>query len=66
MDSISIEEVTKSIRALKNNKAGGLDDVTAELLQHAGEMIAEGLTYLSNPIWPEDDSPGYWRRGAIV
>ena len=28
MGNISIEEVTKSIHALKNNKAGGLDEVT--------------------------------------
>ena len=66
MDIISIEEVTKSIHALKNNKAGGLDGMTAELVKHGGETVAEELTYLFNLIWQADDVPGDWRRGAIV
>ena len=51
MGNISIEEVTKSIHALKNNKAGGLDEVIADLLKHGGESVAEDLTYLFNLIW---------------
>ena len=38
--------MTKPIHALKNNKAGGLDEVTAELLEHFDETVAEELTYL--------------------
>ena len=49
MGNIPIEDVTKSIHVLKNNKAGGLDEVTAELLKHGGETVAEELTYLFNP-----------------
>ena len=66
MGNISIEEVTKSIHALKNNKAGGLDEVTAELLNHGGETIAEELTYLFKLIWQAEEVPGDWRPGAIV
>ena len=64
--NISIEDVTKSIHALKNNKAGGLDEVTAELLKQGGETVAEELTYLFNLIWQTEEVPGDWRRGAIV
>ena len=66
MGNILIEYVTKSLHALKNNKAGGLDEVTAELLKHGGETVAEDLTYLFNLIWQAEDVPGDWRRGAIV
>ena len=38
---ISIEEVTNSIHATKNCKAGGLDEMTAELLKHGGETVSE-------------------------
>ena len=58
MDNISIEEVTKSIHALENNAAGGLDEVTAEILNHGGETLAEELTYLFNLIWQAEDVPG--------
>ena len=56
MGNISIEEVTKSIHAPKNNKAGGLDEVTAELRKHGGEMVAEELTYIFNLIWQQKKS----------
>ena len=58
MGNISVEEVTKSIRALKNNRAGGLDEVTAELLKDGGETVAEEFTYLFNLIWQAEDVPG--------
>ena len=66
MGNISIEEVTKSIHARKNNKAGVLDEVIAELLKHGGETVAEDLTYLFNLIWRAEEVPGDRRRGAIV
>ena len=66
MGNISIEEVTKSIHALKNNKPGGLYEVIAELPKHGGETVAEELTYLFNLIWQAEEVPGDWRRGAIV
>ena len=40
MGNISIEEVTKSIHAPRNNKAGGIDEVTAELIKHGGKTVA--------------------------
>ena len=41
ISNFSIEEVTKSLHALKKNKAGGLDEVTAEVLKHGGETVSE-------------------------
>ncbi len=66
MGNISIEEVTKSIHALKNNKPGGLYEVIAELPKHGGETVAEELIYLFNLIWEAEEVPGDWRRGATV
>ena len=50
MDIISIEEVTKPIHALKSNKAGGIDEATAEILEHFDETGAEEITHLFNII----------------
>ena len=33
MDNISIEEVTKSLHALKNHKAGGFDEAVSRATQ---------------------------------
>ena len=62
----TMDAVTKCVNALKNIKAGGVDELTAELLKHAGETVAEELTYLFNLIWQSEDAPGDWRRGTIV
>ncbi|KAJ8397572.1 hypothetical protein AAFF_G00438480 [Aldrovandia affinis] len=65
-DEISGIEVARAIKSLKNNKAPGLNKVSAELLKHGREVIVESLTHLFNLIWHSEDVPADWRSGVIV
>ena len=65
MEDISAAEVT-SIRSLKNNNAGGLDEMLAELTKHGWETVVEEFTYHFNLVWKAEDVPDGWERGAIV
>jgi len=38
LEDIKISETIKALRKLKNNKAAGLDEITAELLKHGKEF----------------------------
>ena len=54
---ITTQEVKKAINKLKNNKAAGLDEVTAELLKHGREIIVGELTHLFNLIFEKEEVP---------
>jgi hypothetical protein len=64
--NFSPQEVKKAISKLKNNKAAGLDGITAELLKHGKEVIIDELTNLFNLIWETEEVPADWRHGVIV
>ena len=63
---ITTQEVKKAINKLKNNKAAGLDKVTAELLKHGREVVVGELTHLFNLIWEKEEVPVDWGQGVIV
>lgn len=46
-----------AIKSLKNNKAAGLDEESADLLKHGREVIVERLTNLFKLIWRSGDVP---------
>ena len=52
----TITEVTKAVTRLKNNKAAGIDNISAELLK------AGGPTSLMVRIWNEEVIPDDWKR----
>ena len=45
---INTEEVQRAIKSLVNNKAPGLDEISAEMLKHGKETVAEQLVELFN------------------
>ncbi|KIH59884.1 hypothetical protein ANCDUO_09874 [Ancylostoma duodenale] len=56
---ISIEETETAVRGLRNGKAPGLDEITAELLESGSRMLAEHLTrslYLNSPCCVKTDN----------
>ena len=63
---ISEEEVTESIRKLKQGKASGLDNVLAEMLKSAGALLTPFLTECFNEIFKSGSYPDTWTRAVIV
>ena len=57
-----MEEVSKAIHRLKNNKTSGLDDISAD----GNDVIATELTYLFNLTYKKEYVPGEWNHGIIV
>ncbi|XP_072039529.1 uncharacterized protein [Amphiura filiformis] len=58
------EEVEKAIKSLQNGKAPGIDNITAELIRHGGEMTIDILTVICNKIWQSGDWPTPWTQVA--
>ena len=61
-----MEEVATAIKLMKNNKAPGLDRISAELLKHGGCGVIRELTHLCNICWNAKQTPEDWRNGTIV
>jgi len=58
--NINLEEVQCAVRSLMNNKAPGVDEISAEMLKHGKETVAEQLAELFNMIWQvESDTVNY-------
>ena len=45
------EEVEAGIRALKNGKAAGVDNIQTELIKRGGETVTDMLTKICNEVW---------------
>ncbi len=54
------------IRALKNGKAAGLDEIPPELLKSGDQCIVDALTDLLNACWATSAVPEEWKRGMII
>jgi len=48
LEDFNITKTSKALNSLKNNKAAGLDEVTAELMKHGRDTVASKLTGLFN------------------
>ncbi|XP_076029802.1 uncharacterized protein LOC143018328 [Oratosquilla oratoria] len=67
LDSVpTIEEVIKSIAALKNHKAAGPDNIPAELLKYGGIEITTQLQQLFQCCWESGCVPQQFKDGKIV
>lgn len=62
----TIEEIKSAIKSLKNNKAAGPDDITAEVLKADVNLFAEILHPLIYKIWTKETFPDDWKNGFIT
>ena len=63
---INQEEIIKAINKLKKGKAPGLDNISPELLQAAGNTILPYLTNLFNKLFNTGTFPLRWAAAIIV
>ena len=59
-------EVRKAIQSLKNGKAAGEDEVTAEMLKIETEFTPKLLQKIFHRIWESENLPEEWKTGLIV
>ena len=63
---ITIAEVKRFLKSLKNGKASGCDNIPPEAWNE-GEMVsAKALHALLNKIWNEENIPQEWKVGILV
>ena len=63
---ITLGEVNKAIKQLKNNKAPGEDELFPEMFKVEDERLPAVLTKLFNKIWRTGIVPKDWKGGVIV
>ena len=62
----TIKEVKAAARSLKNGKAPGVDQVTAEAIKAGGDVLLYRLHLLVQTIWRTEQVPLRWRKAVIV
>ena len=59
-------EIRTAIRKMKNDKSGGKDNITVELLKADIGVSEEWLEDLFKTIWDSEEVPKSWKQGLIV
>ena len=57
-----MEDLLHGVKALKNNKAAGLDDMLCEQIKHFGEATLRWLLQMMNSILKTHKFPKLWRK----
>ena len=65
-DPPNVEEVKRAIKALKDGKTPGIDQVYAEMLKADEQTTATVLTDILCDIWESEEAPLSWKTGLIV
>ena len=60
------EEEFAKANQLKNNKAPGAGEITAELLKLGGGVMVQWLTQLSQLVWLREEVPVDWRMQLTI
>ena len=63
---ITMAEVKRALKSLKNGKAPGCDNIPPEAWKEGGTVSAKVLHALLIKIWNEEDIPQDWKVGLLV
>ena len=61
-----MEDLLHGVKALKNNKAAGLDDLLCEQIKHFGEATLRWLLQMMNSILKTQKFPNLWRKSKVI
>ena len=59
-------DILTTIKRMKNHKAAGEDNITAELLKYGGADVVEELFDIIGQVWDEEVMPETWNVGIIT
>jgi len=66
VEEITIEDVEKAIRSLRNNKAAGTDRIHSELIKYGGNKLLSRIYDLVRQVWEEERIPEEWKETIVV
>ena len=58
-------ELREAVKCMKDGKAPGVDEITAEVLKIAGEPMIQMLDKICRKVWLEEKSPKDWSRMLV-
>ena len=65
-DEVTLDEVRNAVKLLKNDRAAGICNITAEVLKFGGECMLRWLQVIINCVRISETIPDDWRRGIIL
>ena len=65
-EPITMVEVTRALKSLKNGKVAGCDNIPPEAWKEGGLVSAKVLHSPLNKIWTVEDIPQDWKLGLLV
>jgi len=66
VEELTIEDVEKAARKLKNSTAAGTDGIHLELIKDRGNKLLNRIYELVRQIWEEERIPEEWKETIIV
>ena len=66
LEELTIEDVKKAMRNLKNNKATGTDGIHPELIKYIGNKLLKRIYELVRLLWEEKRIAEEWKETIIV
>jgi len=66
VEGLTIEDVKRAMRNLKNNRAPGTDGICLELIKYGGNKLLNRIYALVRLLWEEDRIPEEWKETIRV
>ncbi|XP_055549187.1 uncharacterized protein LOC129732371 [Wyeomyia smithii] len=65
VDPLSMDEVKKAVKELRNCKAAGKDGIPAELFKVGSEQLYRAIHRIMLRVWSDEELPSDWLEGLI-
>jgi hypothetical protein len=66
VEELTVKDIKKAMRNLKNNKEAGTDGILPELIKYGGNKLLNRIYELVRQIWEEERIPEEWKETITV